>query len=627
MIMKRLLFPLPLMLAGAPFLVRAQAFAQEAPIAVLLERLGEDVRLYNEHVTFLANPFLEGRLPGTRGMEIATEYVEAHFDKAGLERPVEGSSYRQSFPVGRRRTVTDATLSGGLLTLTHGVDFGVTGMGESGSAKAPLVFCGYGIEKGQEGYRGYEEGVDLTGKIAMIMRFEPMDEEGKSLWATRGPWTAKAGFSRKLKSAEERGALAVLLVSPPGAADDRVGDLMVAGRGSRNYVHIPVLMATSDAAARLLEAAGVRISLMDLRREADAGGVVRDLGCEIEVNAQIADEQLSAENVIGLLPGKGSLASEYVVLGAHLDHLGMGNFGSREGAGKLHPGADDNASGSAAVIMLAGRLANEYRELPPDQEARSILFICFSAEESGLIGSSHYCRNPLFPIEQHKLMINFDMIGRITNGRLSVSGASTGEGMEEWLAPMFEASPLTIVQPENMSGASDHTPFYRAKMPVLFGIIADFHDDYHTSRDVVSKINRVDAVHAIDLFHEILRGAALRDSAFVYVASRARAGAGRRGARSTPPPAVGAPRVFVGIVPVESSGQPGIVLGQVIEGAPAAQAGLKSGDLLTRWAGKPLEDKDALRKILAGHTPGDRVQVTVQRAGQEKVFWLTLGER
>ena len=188
--------------------------------------------------------------------------------------------------------------------------------------------------------------------------------------------------------------------------------MRVAGGGRRVYLPCPVLTAASVAAARLLEGAGVCIALMVRRREADAGGGVRALGCEIEVNAQIADEQLSAENVIGLLPGKGSLASEYVVLGAHLDHLGMGNFGSREGAGKLHPGADDNASGSAAVIMLAGRLANEYRELPPDQEARSILFMCFSAEESGLIGSSYYCRNPLFPIEQHKLMINFDIIGR-----------------------------------------------------------------------------------------------------------------------------------------------------------------------------------------------------------------------
>ena len=223
-------------------------------------------------------------------------------------------------------------------------------------------------------------------------------------------------------------------------------------------------------------------------------------------------------------------------------------------------------------------------------------------------------------------MINFDMIGRIVDKRLSVSGASTGEGLEEWLAPMFEASPLTIVQPENMSGASDHTPFYRARMPVLFGIIADFHDDYHTSRDIVSKINRVDAVHAINLFHRILREAALRDQAFVYAAP-ARRGVGRGDPRRTQPPAAPVARVFVGVVTAESTTQPGVVLGTVIEGAPAEQAGLKAGDLLIKWAGKPLKDEDALRKILEGHTPGDRVQVTVQRAGDEKVFWLTLGER
>jgi len=619
--------PLPLALTIACLLVQGEVAAQEAPIAALLDELGEDVRTYNEHVTFLANPFLEGRLPGTRGMEIATEYVESYFAKAGLERPMDGASYRQSFPVGKRRTVTAAALSNGTLKLAHGVDFGVTGMGGSGASQGPLVFCGYGIEKGQEGYVGFDADTDLTGKIALIMRFEPMDEEGKSLWATRGPWTAKSGFGRKLKAAAERGALGIVLVSPPGAADNRVADLMIAGRGSRSYVDIPVLMASTDAAARMLKHGGVSESLMDLRRAADKAGVVRDLGCEIALNAQIAAEPMTAENVIGLLPGRGSLASEYVVLGAHLDHLGMGDFGSREGPGKLHPGADDNASGSAAVIMLAKRLADEYRELPADQPARSVLFMCFSAEESGLIGSDYYCRNPLVPIEQHKLMINFDMIGRIVGGRLSVSGASTGEGMAEWLAPMFEASPLTIVQPENMPRASDHTSFYRAKMPVLFGIIANFHEDYHTSRDVADKINRVDAVHAIDLFHEILRGAALRETAFPYAAPQPRNGSGREGERRVPPPVPVAPKVLVGIMGEDAGDLAGVLIGEVVEGAPAEQAGLLAGDRLIKWAGKPLEGMEALRKLLGGHTPGDRVQVTVHRAGEEKVFWLTLAER
>ncbi len=615
---------LALTLTASPAL--AQGTTGEAPIARLLDELGADVRAYNQHVSFLANPFLEGRLPGTRGMEIAKEYVEAHFKAAGLQLPGDQSSYRQPFRVGKRRSVVRSELSVGTLDLLHGVDFGVTGMGGSGSVQAPLVFCGYGIEKGQDGYRGFPEDLDLTGKVVMIFRFEPMDAEGKSRWATRGPWTSKSGFSRKLKKMEQLGAEAVLLVNPPGAADPRIDDLMVAGQGAGHYVDIPVLLAKADAAQRLLSAGGQGDSLLALRHAADLDGVARDLGIQVALEAQIADDDLMAENLIGLLPGKGVLAGEYVVLGAHLDHLGMGKFGSREGAGKLHPGADDNASGSAAVIMLAERMAKEYDEIPEGDDARSLLFMCFSAEESGLIGSAHYCRNPLFPIEQHKLMINFDMIGRITRSRLSVSGAQTGEGMAEWLAPKFEASPLVIVQPENMSGASDHTPFYRAKMPVLFGIIADFHDDYHTSRDVVSKINRVDAVKAIDLFHTILSDAARMPEAFAFVVPERR----RRstGAQDrTPGRQDGSGGAFFGVTIDPNRTETGVLLGSILEGGPAQQAGLKEGDILTHWAGKSLRDLGQVRSLLSKHKPGDKVQVTVQRAGAEKTFWLTLGER
>lgn len=612
----------------APLLAQEPAADEvEAPIATLLSTLPEQVRIYDEHITFLSHPFLDGRLPGTRGMEIATEYVEHYYDLAGLERPYgDGASYRQGFDMGSRRTVTGGSLHlGEDVKLQRGIEFSVTGMGGGGAVTGPAVFIGYGIERGRDGYRGYADDTSLEGKIAIVLRFEPMDEEGQSLWSSRpGRWSARAGFNSKLRNAVERGAAGVIIVNAPGAADERVDELIGAERNTRAYVDVPVLSMLPSAAQRLLDEGGSQMDLMDLRREADKAGIVRDLDFTLEIGAEISEEALIAENVIGMLPGKGALAEEYVVIGGHLDHLGMGNFGSRSGPGKLHPGADDNASGSAAILMLADRLVEDYAALDPTTPARSILFMCFSAEESGLIGSQYYVENPLVPIESHKLMINFDMIGRITDKRLSVSGATTGEGMGEWLQPFFEATPLEIVQPENMSGASDHTPFYRAGMPVLFGILADFHDDYHTPEDVASKINRVDAVHTIDMFHDILLGAALRPEAFEYVAPRRRGPSRARPQEASSEEPAERRRVRLGVSLSGGADGPGIQVTAVHEGGAAHEAGMEVGDRLVKWNGKDIQDWNALQEFIGEQAPGDKVQVTLDRGGEEKVLWMTL---
>src|SRR5690606_18079251 len=178
----------------------------------------------------------------------------------------------------------------------------------------------------------------------------------------------------------------------------------------------------------------------------------------------------------------------------------------------------------------------------------SILFLLFSGEESGLHGSRWYVDHPIRPIERHALMVNFDMIGRIQNGRLSVSGTDTAAGMREWLAPLFAESPLEIVEPHNMSGASDHAAFYGKRVPVLFAIIADFHSDYHTPGDVSWKINRVGAVHTVHLFERVLLAAATRPDPFVFEGSDTR-GHDHAGVHGDAPVTRGAIRVRFGVMP------------------------------------------------------------------------------
>ncbi|MEQ8764885.1 MAG: M28 family peptidase [Planctomycetota bacterium] len=599
--------------------------AQEAPIASALKDASPAVVEYNDHVVTLASPFMEGRVPGSRGMQIAKEYVEKHFRDTGLQPAFDGS-YRQPFPLGGTLTVEGEKLTAGGQDLVPGADFATLGLGASGKVQAPVVFVGYSIDGGPDGYESFEDGDDLTGKIALMLRFEPMDSSGKSKWA-QNAWSPRAGFATKMQAIAKRNPAAVLLVNTPGAADPRVGRLLSASEAGDRVLDIPVLMMSTRAADAFVQNADENgRSLIELRELADEGRTIIPLKGEATIDVTLESKPLMAENVGGILKGKGALADEYVVMGAHLDHLGMGYFGSRSGPGELHPGADDNASGSAAVIMLADRLKEHYESLPDGADARSILFLAFSGEESGLNGSFFYTRNPIVPIEQHAIMVNFDMIGRITNKRLSVSGAQTAEGLGEWLQPMFEKSSLDIVQPANLSGASDHTPFLQAGMPVLFAIIADFHDDYHTPQDVSSKINRVDAVHTIDLFEEILEGLGTRPERFPFVEptrSRPTANANAGGRASSGPRS--SFKVRFGVRPATyDTDKPGIPIASVTEGASADVAGIKDGDRLMKWNGKEIPDIGAWMQMLAKHEPDDKVQVTVLRDGEEMVFWVTL---
>jgi len=615
----------------------------QGAIATALQSLDGDVRIYNDHVVTLASPFMEGRVPGSRGMEIAKEYVEYWMKNAGLEPPFADASgelgYRQPFDLGSNIKLLSHSISlpGVGQSFEAGEDFTALALGGSGTVTGPVVFVGYSIETGPEGYTSFGEDEDLSGKIAVMLRFEPMDEDGKSLWSRRGPWSGRAAFNAKFRAIAKRNPAGVILINTPGAADPRVEKLLSVNGGGGKMIDGPVIMLSTRAGSDMIASlADELFTLMELREIADVRGGTLDLGGQLTLSAEIEREPLIAENVGGLLPGRGALADELIVIGAHLDHLGMGNFGSRSGAGELHPGADDNASGSSAVIMLAEDLVDDYAAMNDDVDARSILFMCFSGEESGLNGAKHYVNEPIVPLDQHALMVNFDMIGRIVDKRLSVSGAGSADGMQDWLAPFFEASPLEIIQPANMSGASDHSAFFSEDIPVLFGIIADFHDDYHTPRDVSWKINRVDAVHTIDLFHQIGLAAATRAEPFVFsdpsllesfVYALGPANAASQRARPEIA-SVGDIRVRMGIVPAQDQGQSGgVLVGSVSDGTSASNAGIRPGDRMVTWNGDDIEGVVPWLLQLGAHEPGDKVQVGVDRGSETIVLWVTLKER
>ncbi|MCA8943487.1 MAG: M28 family peptidase [Planctomycetes bacterium] len=632
--MLRRLLPIAAVLV-APAWITAQSApdAHVSPIADALEELGEDVRVFDQHLVTLANPFMEGRLPGTRGMEIAKEYCEHYLKKAGLEPAFEtengAPSWRQPFPLGGTLQVSEATLDiklgGETVRLEAGSQFNVLGLGGSGSIEnAPITFIGYGIQSGPDGFVGWSDDANVEGHVLVAFRFEPMDNEGKSLWSERGPWSRRSQWRSKLDDLAKLHPAAVIFVNPPGCADPRSQELIEAGKGGRRAVDFPVLMVDTNVAEKLCRKVG-GASLMNARVHADRRTSVKRLNGTVSIQAAIERKALIAENVGGIIPGRGALANEVVVMGAHLDHLGMGEFGSRSGPGELHPGADDNASGSAAVLMLADKLKQAYDAMPADAEARTLLFLLFSGEESGLNGSAYYVEHPIRPLEEHALMCNFDMIGRIKDGRLSVSGTDSARGMKEWLQPLFEASPLDIVQPKSIMAASDHAVFVRKQIPVLFAIIAEFHGDYHTPRDVSSKINRVGSAQTVQLFAEILKKAATWPERFEFQRAQPRE---RQTAEEDEQPNRTGARVRFGIAPgTYDEDATGVAVADVGEGTSAEDAGIKAGDRLVTWNGEKIGDVRAWMGMLMQHKPGDVVQVGVERDGKVLELAVTLKSR
>ncbi len=473
-----------------------------------------DVVTFRQHVDWLASPFLKGRVAGTPEMEYARHYIEWHFQQAGLEpvfagaNPGDPKSYRQPFELGARRELKAASLAVGDMSFDSASDFRGMISGDAGSASGELVFAGYGISKISD-WKGLEDEDDFSGKIVVVYAYGPMDAEGKSLYPGRRGrgWPREADPFFKGAGMRDRGAKAVLMVIPPGVADDGRGLDGVRDRSMQTW-NSPLLTVTTAAFEKILAAGKSGETAASLRAKADAGRVVLDLGVGAKLAVEIESTPRLAENVGGIIPGRGDLADEYVVVGAHIDHLGLGMFGSRagpEGRGKIHPGADDNASGTAAIMMMAERLVAHYKAQPDDANLRSVLFLGFDAEEQGLLGARHYVKEPIAPLEKHALMINFDMIGRITDRQLKVDGATSGSGLAELVRPLFADSGLVIKEGESVMMASDHAAFYSVGVPVLFGIITPFHNEYHTPRDTSDKMNCVDAVRVVDLFDKITR--------------------------------------------------------------------------------------------------------------------------
>ncbi|HEY0778598.1 MAG TPA: M20/M25/M40 family metallo-hydrolase [Gemmatirosa sp.] len=325
----------------------------------------------------------------------------------------------------------------------------------------------------------------------------------------------------------------------------------------------------------------------------------------------------AAENVVGLVQGTDpALRGELVVVGAHFDHLGRETqFATDPKAGAVvHPGADDNASGVAAVLELAARVAAR-------PARRSVLFVAFSGEELGVLGSQYFVAHSPLPLDSASAMLNFDMVGRLTNDKLLVYGVATADELPALLDSANAAGPrLQVKTLGDGEGPSDHASFYEAGVPVLH-FFTDQHADYHAATDVASKINAPGEARVIALAEGVLRRVADRPArlTFRHVAARPTMAAG---------PGSGGPQPYLGSVPDMSADDvKGLKLQAVAPGSPAEKAGLKGGDVVVEFGGKTVTDLYSYSDALYGHVPGDVVAIVVVRGGERVRTSVTLGRR
>ncbi|MDR3632445.1 MAG: M28 family peptidase [Isosphaeraceae bacterium] len=584
-------------------------------------------------VAFLADDAQEGREPGTKGIEAAADYIARAFEQAGLKPAPGAKGYFQPFSLGGSPSLgypLNLAFAGpdGSAIKAEKADFSPLAIGTGGSVKGlPIVFAGYGITAKDEGRKlDYDDyaGLEVKGKAVLIIRREPQADKEDS------PFDGKrnsnfATFRHKATNAFQHGAAAVLLCNDKaGLKDDKDVVLKIHEAGTDVNSAIPFVMISRALADKLLASAG-QPTLETTEKEIDADLKPRShelKGWTLSADITIDRKSIETKNVVGVLEGEGPHADETVVIGAHYDHLGRGGVFSGSLAflsSDIHNGADDNASGTAMVLELARRLGRRTDPFP-----RRVVFIAFSGEERGLLGSQHYVQHPLFPLKDTVMMVNLDMVGRLNDkNELSMIGTGTVGGIEALVEALGPSAGLKIKKTPGLSdgfGGSDHQSFYSKDVPVLFAFTG-VHRDYHRPSDDVERINFNGMAKIANYLELILLDIIRRPErpAFVRLTQPPRRGGD---------PARAGMSVYLGTMPdYGDDSKQGMKLAGVREGSPAEQGGLKGGDIITGFGGKPVATIYDFMESMGRYKPGDKVEIVVKRDGQDKKLQVTLGAR
>ena len=601
----------------------APAASATGPDGVLVAPLPADTLIagrFRDEVRWLADPAREGRGIGSAGLDASAHWLAERFREIGAAPAgapaapsthaaaaggVPDDGYFQPFDVVVALDVgpgSAVSLDGAQLARAsfQPAGFSASTSGVAGAAApapevdAEVVAAGYGITSPELGVDDYR-GVDARGKIVAVRRFTPRD----------GPLAAPEAARRfgdlrhKAYTAREHGARGLIVVDLPapaaGLPDDAPLPLpeadAAAGAGDAG---IPVVVVTRAAGARLFDAA--------------AGPHRASLAVELSRRTR------QAANVVGVLrAGAPDRLPGAVVVGAHSDHLGMGGHGSlAPDAHEPHLGADDNASGTAALLEVARILAAERESL-----RRDVYLVAFSGEEEGTLGSTAFTRQPPDGLRLADVvaMLNMDMVGRLRGNQLSVLGGETAGEWRQLVPPACARALIGCTLGGDGYGPSDHSPFYAAGVPVLH-FFTGAHEDYHRPSDTSDKINAIGGARVAMLVADVAREASARPARLTYKAAPAPAPAGD----------VRSYGASLGTVPdYAGDGRPGVLIGGVRPEGAAERAGIRRGDLLVELAGTPIRDIYDFMYVLQRSKPGDTVQAVVDRGGQRLELTVTLG--
>lgn len=560
----------------------------------------------NQHITYLSSDSLKGRFPGTPEMDLAAQYIQKEFKKAGLT--LVDKTGLQEFEV----TTDISRGENNSLQVEDSVykvgeDFVPYAFTSNDELDAEVVFAGYGFNFSKDGLTWNDfEGIDVKGKWVLMLTGDPEIDSANSIFAHY------SGDREKTLTATDAGAAGVLLVSGP-KMDQRDKLISLHFDKTMGNSGVTVLNIKREVANHLLKNSGFTVDELENKLNETRQPNSMDLGITAKGSTEVNQVKVNTHNVLAFLEGSDpKLKDEIIVIGGHYDHLGFGGpeSGSRmPDTVAVHNGADDNASGVAAVIEIAQKLAAHKKELK-----RSVLFIAFSAEEMGLLGSKYFVNHPSFKLEQLKAMVNLDMVGRMKeDNSISLGGVGTSKEGEAMLKELESVdTTLNFGYSPDGYGPSDHAAFYAENVPVFF-LSTGAHDEYHTPFDDADKINLAGEKKLADYSYALVMELANRPESLTFQENdmtdqRKR---GRRGFNVT-----------LGIMPDYAGAETsGLRIDGLRKGGPADKAGMLKGDIIVAIDGKPIKNIYDYMHRLNSLEKGKTASVDVVR-GEEKIILI-----
>jgi len=570
-------------------------------------------------VEWLADEKRDGRMTGTAGAQAAASWLAEYFRKTGLQSfgqdftlPFEFNSGEHVLPDKTRCEIAIDGMPPVKAALDH--DFRPLAFSENGNAEGEVVFAGYGLvvpEGNGQPYNSYE-GLDVKGKIVLLLRYVPEGVEP----ARRAHLNRYAGLRYKAMLARERGAKAVLVVTGPNSPN--AGEVLpLTNDGTSAGSGIIAASISGKTAETVLAPAGktlkqLQTALDNENPHAEHGFILPKV--KLKLACGVEHIKKSDRDIVAYLP-PGDSGGEYVLVGAHYDHLGHGGTSSLDRAGeenKIHPGADDNASGVAWVMELAGALAPERKEHPEKFE-RGVIFACWSGEEIGLIGSAAFCERPPVPLNKIVAYVNSDMVGRMRDNRLTVQGVGSSHTWRRLLEKRNVAAGFNLSLQDDPYLPTDVTSLYLKNIPAL-NFFTGAHEDYHRPTDTAEKLN-YDGLERIAKFSEqiIIDLAQTSERPDLLKVERSgQAGGGRETLRA-----------YLGTIPDYTTEVKGVKLSGVRGASPAEKAGLESGDVIVEFAGQKIANIYDYTYALDAVKIGKPVKMIVERNGERVTLTVT----